>query len=83
MCIRDRMSVEHHVYKKPLTEHLAMKQDLMMDVMDIIESNTSGRAYPTEIMLTHPMGGYPGAGDVAKPPVEAQFAPVGVYQVPP
>ena len=26
------MSVEHHVYKKPLTEHLAMKQDLMMDV---------------------------------------------------
>ena len=77
------MSVEHHVYKKPLTEHLAMKQDLMMDVMDIIESNTSGRAYPTEIMLTHPMGGYPGAGDVAKPPVEAQFAPVGVYQVPP
>ena len=44
---------------------------------------SSGRAYPTEIMLTHPMGGYPCAGDVAKPPVEAQFAPVGVYQVPP
>ena len=53
------VTVETHVHKLPLTEHLTLRARLMMGMLDVVEENTSGIAFPTEVKLEHTVFQYP------------------------